>query len=247
MFFESPVLFLVLLPLAPLLWFTVRDGRRGGVRLAIAACLAAALARPVSEREEEFRGPVVRARDVSLSVRPGELDGAEREPGVDFENPADGIARAAAAAGPGGAVILATDARWDAADVAAARREAALSGVPVFRHPAAPGVPDAAPVAVYLSGPARAGEPAEIHARIRGEAGARGQALLLVDDVPAGRAPWAAPEARLRFPVTLEAGFHRFALRLEPEVDGDPRNNLALGGAEVAGAPRVLVVEGGAG
>lgn len=244
MSFESPVLFLALLPLAPFLWFTVRDGRRGGVRLAIAACLAAALARPVSERVEEFRGPVVLARDVSLSVRPGELGAAAGERAVEFVDPAEGVARAAAEAGPGGAVRLATDARWDAGAVAAAQREAARAGVPVFRHPVPPGIPDAAPAAVHLSGPARAGEPAEIHALVRGDPGARGQALLLVDDAPAGRAPWTGPESRLRFPVTLAAGFHRFALRLEPEVDGDPRNNLALGGAEVAGTPRVLVVEG---
>jgi glucose-6-phosphate isomerase len=243
--FEHPVFLIGLVPLAPALVLAARPRWRGVARTAAICALVAALARPGTTRTVETRGAVAGARDASASVRPGELDAAP--PGEPFLDPVAAVARAAALAGDGGAVILATDARWDPATAAAVEAEAARAPVPVFAWLPPPGLPDAAAESVFLAAAARAGERAEIGAVVRGLEGSRGEALLLVDDVPAGRAPWAGPMTRLRFPVTLEAGFRRFTLRLEPRTDGDARNNVALGGAEVAGAPYVLVVEGAAG
>ncbi len=243
--FQHPGILLALVPLAPLCAWRSGGVLRALTRVAVAAALLVAAARPVSSRDSEVRGAVVAAIDAGPSVRAGECDRAPR-PGtpVEFADPAAGILRAAALAGPGGAVILSTPARWNPGTVADAARASELSGVPVFLWSPPPGPPDAAASALWVPDAPRENEEFEILASIEGLPGSRGQALLLADDAPIGRKPYDGAFTRLRFTATLPAGFHRFTVRLEPEVDGEARNNLAFGAVEVRGSPRVLVIEG---
>ncbi|MEK7469753.1 MAG: VWA domain-containing protein [Planctomycetota bacterium] len=246
--FQHPAILLALVPIAPLCAWRARGVARALARVAIAAALLAAAARPVRTRETEARGGVVSAVDTGLAVRSGELNGA---PGaatfVEFGDPAAGVARAAALAGPGGAVVLATPARWSAEQAAAAAFEAERAGVPVFRWSPPAATPDAAASSLWTPATPRENEPFEILAAVEGLPGARGEAVLYADDAVVGRAPYESPRSTMKFVVTLSSGYHRLALQLNPAVDGDARNNLALAGVEVRGAPRVLILEGSAG
>ncbi len=245
--FQHPAILLALVPLAPLCAWRSGGVLRALARFGVVAALLLAAAGPFTAADREVRGAVVTAVDAGPSVRAGELAGCPR-PGaaVEFADPAAGILRAAALAGPGGAVVLATPARWTPATVAEAERAASLAGVPVFLWSPTAGLPDAAPVAIWVPSAPRENEEFEILAAVDALPGARGEALLLCDDTPVGRRPYDGA-ARLRFSATLPAGFHRLAVRLEPAADGEARNNLGLGAVEVRGAPRVLVVEGSPG
>lgn len=244
-FFQHPAVLFALVPLAPLCAWKAGGVARFLARVGVAAALLAAAAGPVRERTVEVRGAVAAAREVGAGTRPGEMSGSPHaELAVEFTDPADGIARAAALSGPGGAVVLSTPARWSAERAAAALREADRAGVPVFLWSPPGALPDAAAAALWVPSIPREDEAFEILAEVDGVPGALGDALLLADDAPVGRAAYEGTVSRLRFTATLAAGYHRLALRLEPAVDGDSRNNLALGGVEILGAPRVLVVEG---
>ncbi|MCC6741007.1 MAG: VWA domain-containing protein, partial [Planctomycetia bacterium] len=246
--FEHPAVLLALLPLAPLCAWRAGHAARAAARAALAASLLAAAAGPHRERTVELRGPAVVARDEGSGVRPGEMDLAPRgELSAGFERGSAGILRAAALAGPGGAVVLATPARWDAAEAAEAVRAAGQAGVPVYLWSPPDGPPDAAVTAVRVPVAPVENEPFEILASVEGVPAARGEAVLLVDNAPAGRRACDAPRALLRFTATLPAGIHSLAVRFETPSDAERRNNVALGLVEVRGAPRVLVVEGAPG
>ncbi|NUN49453.1 MAG: hypothetical protein HUU15_11555, partial [Candidatus Brocadiae bacterium] len=111
MIFEHPAALLGLSAL-PLLVLLSASRLRGAVRALVAGGLVFAIAGPAVDRESRSVGAVVLARDVSLSMRPAERAACPTGDAVEFEDPAEGIARASARAGAGGAVVLATDARW---------------------------------------------------------------------------------------------------------------------------------------
>lgn len=145
-------------------------------------------------------------------------------------------------------LVLLSDGNENLGDALGEARTARGGGVPIDvvalrRAPAREVVAER----LLVPGEARAGDTVEPRLVVRSDAAGEATVGLLRDNQPVGRRTVTLTPGKnvVAFePLAIdEGGFHAFTATVESELDGDERNNRALGFTYVAGRHKVLYVE----
>jgi len=146
-------------------------------------------------------------------------------------------------------LVLLSDGGENAGDARAAAQLATARGVPLsyIDLGAPPGAAEALLSELHAPAAVRAGQSFELVATIESSVAMAAHLRILGDGQPVAERDVTLQPGLNRFPVQVDArgaGFQRYRAELIPQQDTRAENNAAEALVQVAGSPKVLVVEG---